>query len=439
MRKISNTSATTMTLPRVISAVIATAAVLLMTNGNGGDGNLFVRGSENTATTTVRRRRVLVQNVNQEVEGGSGSESESSNTFAELDNGSELDFYDHDFRLLSSMSMDIEMKQVYFTAQTTPLGGGDVESETTLFIPQWTGLSDVATPNDVVCFVGSAQQLEADIDSVYGGGSGTQCSAANGCGVHVHAGTSCEDTDTQGGHWYNTETVSNDPWATVGYLSTNAEGYGQYASCVRTGYDLMSDPSLLEGHVFIVHGEDGARVSCGPIVPASPSSSPNNSMSIPIPNSAKFLTAKTVSFPADDDGNGGGEGSGVVKVMSDLSQSVEDGVCFMGWATGLTPNVVSFLVDGSNSDQCNVKNGCGVHIHEGPGCASKDEQGSHYYDRETIAADPEALISYYTTDSSGTAAYVGCVITGVGASDYQAKAFIVHSVAGDRLLCGLLE
>ena len=99
----------------------------------------------------------------------------------------------------SSMSKDIDMKQVYFTAQTTPcVEGGDVTSETTLFIPQWTGLSTVAAPNDVVCFVGSTTKLEADIESVYGGGSGTDCSATNACLVHVHAGTSCESEETQG-------------------------------------------------------------------------------------------------------------------------------------------------------------------------------------------------------------------------------------------------
>merc|ERR1712238_510953 len=353
----------------------------------------------------------------------------------ELELELDLDFYDHDFRLLSSMSMDIDMTQVYFTAQTTPLGDGEVTSETTMFIPQWTGLSAAAAPNDVVCFVGSATKLEADIDSVYGGGSGTQCSATNGCGVHVHAGTSCENTETQGGHSWYPDTVTNDPWATIGYLSTNAEGYGQYASCVRTGYDVMSDPSLLAGHVFIIHGEDGARISCGPIV----QSSPPTTNTITIPNSEKFLTAETEPFAADGDGNGGGDGTGMVKVMSDLSPSVLDGVCYMGWATGLTPNVVSFLVNGSTSEQCNVKNGCGAHIHEGPGCATKDEQGSHYYDRDTLDADPWALESYYTTDSTGTAALIGCVITGEGASDYKSKAFIVHSVAGDRLLCGLLE
>jgi len=282
--------------------------------------------------------------------------------------------------------------------------------------------------------VGSATKLVPDIESVYGGGSGTDCSATNACLVHVHAGTSCESQETQGDHWYNNETLTEDPWSTIGYLSTNAEGYGQYTSCVRTGYDLMSDPSLLEGHVFTIHGEDGSRVSCGPIVQSSP---PTNT--ITIPNSEKFLTAETEPFAADGDGNGGGDGTGMVKVMSDLSPSVLDGVCYMGWATGLTPNVVSFLVNGSTSEQCNVKNGCGAHIHEGPGCATKDEQGSHYYDRDTLAADPWALESYYTTDSTGTAALIGCVITGEGASDYKSKAFIVHSVAGDRLLCGLLE
>ena len=215
--KIGSTSSTTMAFCRVISTVITTAAVFLMMNGGNGDSNLlFVQGSDITAasnaaatdgrktttlTSTVRRRRVPVELVNEEIDGRGDADigNQNNNRYRELD-ASDLDL---DFRLLlsSPMSMDIEMKQVFFTAKTTPLAGGDestVESETTLFIPQWKGLSEVATPNDVVCFVGSADNLEKDIDSVHGGGDGTQCSAANGCGVHVHTGTSCENTDTQG-------------------------------------------------------------------------------------------------------------------------------------------------------------------------------------------------------------------------------------------------
>merc|ERR1711865_1076931 len=102
-----------------------------------------------------------------------------------------------------------------------------------------------------------------------------------------------------------------------------------------------------EGHVFIIHGEDGARVSCGQIV--SQASPPTN-----------YLTAETVPFPDDGDGNGGGEVTGVVSVISDFSPSVMDGVCYVGWASGLTPNVVSFLEDGSTSEQCKDKDGCGA-------------------------------------------------------------------------------
>ena len=143
--------------------------------------------------------------------------------------------------------------------------------------------------------------------------------------------------------------------------------------------------------------------------------------------------------PATSPDNGS-SGTGFVNVFSGISDSVIDGVCYMGWATGLEPDVVSFLVDGnSSSDQCTEKNGCGSHMHEGPGCESKDAQGSHYYDRETIASDPWARESYYTTDNSGTAALIGCVITGDGASDYKSNAFILHDTAGDRMLCGLLE
>lgn len=89
----------------------------------------------------------------------------------------------------------VSMNAFYYIASTTPLGNSTVSSETTLFIPIWDGLD--TAPNDVVCFVGSAGNLEADIKSVYGGG-GTDCSAANGCGVHVHSGIDCGDTETQG-------------------------------------------------------------------------------------------------------------------------------------------------------------------------------------------------------------------------------------------------
>lgn len=84
---------------------------------------------------------------------------------------------------------------MFYAASTMPLGNGNVTSTTSLFIPKMEGFP--MAPSDVVCFVGSAEDLESDIASVYGGG-GEDCSAANGCGVHVHAGMGCEDKEAQG-------------------------------------------------------------------------------------------------------------------------------------------------------------------------------------------------------------------------------------------------
>lgn len=313
----------------------------------------------------------------------------------------------------------ILMNAVYYTASTTPLGDSTVRSDTTIFVPQWVGLD--SAPNDVVCFVGGAGNLEPGIRSQFGGG-GTNCTATNGCGVHVHAGTDCSNTETQGGHWYNTEVLSIDPWAIIGYKQTDSDGYGQYASCVRTGFDVMSDPSQLMGRAFIVHAEDGSRISCGLIT------------ELPRDFEPITFTAETAPIPGTEDYSA----TGSVSVMANVQDFVNDGVCYMGYAKGLEPDVESFLL-GTGSQQCNATNGCGAHIHDGFGCENTDAQGGHYYDDTELAEDPWQLESYYTTDSSGEAALIGCAITGYGASQYDSRAFIVHKTDGSRLLCGLLE
>ncbi|VEU45042.1 unnamed protein product [Pseudo-nitzschia multistriata] len=151
------------------------------------------------------------------------------------------------------------MNTINFKVTTTPLGENTITSETTVFVPKFKGNKG---PNDVVCFVGSGTGLQPDIKSFYGAG-GTNCQAKNGCGVHVHSGLSCKNTETQGGHWYNKDVLSVDPWAITGYEITSAAGTADFASCVYTGFDVATNPDLLEGHAFIVHNEDGSRASCG--------------------------------------------------------------------------------------------------------------------------------------------------------------------------------
>jgi len=132
------------------------------------------------------------------------------------------------------------------------------------------------------------------------------------------------------------------------------------------------------------------------------------------------------------------DATGFVTVLKAVQQFIPDSVCYIGYATGLYPNVESFLLDGG-SRQCDTKNGCGTHIHEGPSCATKDLQGSHYYDESELAEDPWQREAFLSTGSSGETAMIGCVIDGIGATGFgDSRAFILHDHLGDRVLCGLL-
>jgi len=313
--------------------------------------------------------------------------------------------------------MMMSMNALYYVAATMPLGDSTVTSNTVLFVPQWDDLDNA--PNDVVCFVGSAMGLESELKSVNGGG-GLNCSAKNGCGVHIHSGSSCADSAAQGGHWYNADDLDLDPWAIVGYDQTDSVGHGQFASCVYTGFDVASDPDQLVGHAFVVHADDGSRVSCGVIGKADVDYEPTT------------FTADTIPIPGIEVSS-----TGTVSVLTNF-QDVTDGVCYIGMAMGLEPDIESFLLE-TGSEECDAANGCGAHIHSGTGCQDKEAQGGHYYDGDNVAEDPWALESYYKTDSAGSAALIGCVITGNGASDYESRPFVIHKADGSRLLCGVLE
>jgi len=310
----------------------------------------------------------------------------------------------------------------FYRALPDPLGDSGVVSAalgTALFVPRWEGLD--SAPNDVVCFVGSVEGLDPDVRSRYPyGGGGEDCTEANGCGVHVHSGTDCSTTETQGGHWYNTDELPDDPWQYVGYRQTSSDGVAEYASCVRTGYDVASDPDLLLGLAFIVHAEDGGRVSCGLIFRAD--------------LQPTVYEADTTSVPLLDSGV-----TSRVAVLGDFN--AVDGVCYVGAAQGLPPNERSFLLpeESGQIEQCQAPNGCGAHIHAGTGCDTKDTQGGHFYDEAELAEDPWLLESYRSTDSDGGAALIGCVITGKNAFHYGSRPFIIHGEDGVRLSCGLLE
>ena len=109
-----------------------------------------------------------------------------------------------------------------------------------------------------------------------------------GCGVHVHEGTECTDTSTQGGHYYDAASLSVDPWLLTGYLGTDGNGNAQFIECVRSGF------SQYQGQAFIVHANDGSRVSCGILGQEDPPTPPPT----PPPTRAPSTAAPTTETMA---------------------------------------------------------------------------------------------------------------------------------------------
>jgi hypothetical protein len=70
------------------------------------------------------------------------------------------------------------------------------------------------------------------------------CNATNGCGVHIHSGRSCNNTTTQGGHYYDNTTVPIDPWIEERY-SSDTKGKANFQSILKIG------SVDIEGRVFV--------------------------------------------------------------------------------------------------------------------------------------------------------------------------------------------
>jgi len=219
----------------------------------------------------------------------------------------------------------------------------------------------------------------------------SNCMAENGCGVHIHAGTGCEDTTSQGAHLY--ENLDTDPWQTAQYVS-DAGGKALVGNSIRIGTMDVA------GRAFVVHDEDGSRIGCG-ILEVD----------------ASRMTAYMHSL-----NNTPGQGGEVMTV------SLDETICFAGSASGL-----------SHHSMCNpseTQNGCGAHVHSGTSCENTDTQGGHLYG---TPEDPWALVGYSTTSGRGNTIFGDCVYIGSSASEALSKPFIVHEQDGSRAICGLLK
>lgn len=99
-------------------------------------------------------------------------------------------------------------------------------------------------------------------------GVDTACTAgaadgvANGCGIHIHDGTSCEAAALVGGHHYNA-VLNADPWLPLVYVAA-ADGSSENTLGVQAEAGLSRGD--VQGRVVVVHAlASGARVACGVI------------------------------------------------------------------------------------------------------------------------------------------------------------------------------
>jgi len=80
------------------------------------------------------------------------------------------------------------------------------------------------------------------------------------CGVHIHAGTSCESNDLVLGHYWNAAVIT-DQWTTEGgaVYKANSKGKTKSSFTIVTGHDFEANI----GHAAVVHDADGTRIACG--------------------------------------------------------------------------------------------------------------------------------------------------------------------------------
>jgi len=269
-----------------------------------------------------------------------------------------------------------------YTASLSQLGSSGVTGEVTIFV----------TGNDMLG-VGSATALDFNLLANSSGGS--NCTAKNGCGAHVHSGTACDDAASQGGHYF--AAGGSDPWAPIGYGKTSSTGAATFSFAVRGSL------TSIENKPFVVHNNAGGRVACGLL---SKVAAPSVKSAYLAPLSGSGVT-------------------GEVAVYTTVGK-----VIVAGHSNGLEPNLKDSTSGGSS---CTAKNGCGAHVHSGTSCDTAVTQGGHYYKGNS---DPWATVRYSSTTSLGHGDFIFSVAD--SATDVTLKPFIVHNNAGGRVACGIL-
>lgn len=227
-----------------------------------------------------------------------------------------------------------------------------------------------------------------------------------GCGAHIHVGTTCDDADSVGGHYWNTETLGDsaddDPW---NFDTYQTDYWGRSTS------GFVIDPEigieLNEGRAVVIHGQDGGRVGCGILEPA-----PESSVGV--------LYSDIGLYP------------GVELIDGDPIPSGEVEVEFFGDRTLHLSHIMTGL-------EANCE-GCGVHIHTGITCDDADFVYGHYWDLSEQVDDPwvSSEGAVYNTDATGAGSGSFFLFSGYEFHKSIGHAVVFHGSDGGRIGCGVL-
>mmetsp|Transcript_611 Transcript_611/g.1347 ORF Transcript_611/g.1347 Transcript_611/m.1347 type:complete len:249 (+) Transcript_611:142-888(+) len=113
------------------------------------------------------------------------------------------------------------------------------------------------------------------------------------CGVHIHEGTTCDDADEVGGHYFS---VAEDPWTPDGGATydANKKGFAKGSFTLTSGEDTYADNV---DHAVVIHDQNGTRISCGILKAFDPSSKSHKSKQSKRSKSKKY--PPSFILPAD--------------------------------------------------------------------------------------------------------------------------------------------
>jgi len=236
---------------------------------------------------------------------------------------------------------------------------------------------------------------------------------ANGCGIHVHTGTSCASANDVGGHYYSSS-LSSDPWGPIVYVATS-DGSSNENKGVGVVTGLSNGD--ITGRVMVVHElASGARIACGIIGAMTGAGSP--------------VYVNSLSAYPGYTGNLKVAGSMTIVGTSGTHTTAKQ---TLTWSlTGLDTDCKAKAGDA-------VANGCGIHVHTGTSCASANDVGGHYYS-SSLSSDPWGPIVYVATSDGSSNENKGVgVVTGLSNGDITGRVMVVHELAsGGRIACGVI-